>query len=163
MSAPGGFRGFWIPALSCVVALGLSIWPLPRVLEPFWPAWLALVAMYWCMALPQRFGIAMCWSFGLLADALTGAVLGQHALALTLVAFATLKLYLRVRMYPTWQQSLVIGLILVIYQFVLYWLDGIIGQTPPLYWRLAPLPASILLWPWVFGLLRFIRRRYQLA
>lgn len=160
MSA-GRLRGFWVPAFTCLLALGISIWPLPESLEPFWPAWLPLVAMYWCMALPQRFGIAMSWLFGLLADALTGAVLGQHALALTLVAFATLKVYLRVRMYPAWQQSLVIGLILGLYQFILFWLDGITGHSTPLLWRLAPLPASVLLWPWLFGLLRFIRRRYQ--
>lgn len=156
-------RTIWIPLITVIAALALEVWPLPGNLEPFWPTWLALVVIYWCMALPQRFGIAMSWLCGLLADALTGAVLGQHALALTLVAFIILKWHLQIRMFPIWQQSLVVGLILLAYELTLYWIHGITGHAVPLLWQLAALPASILLWPWLANLLRLMRRRYQLA
>ena len=49
------------------------------------PAWVALVLVYWCMAAPDQVGVVAGWTTGLLLDVMTGTLLGQHALGLSVV------------------------------------------------------------------------------
>ena len=69
-------------AMSFVVSLMLTALPMPEWASLWRPAWVALVLIYWCMALPARSGVLVGWSVGLLLDVMTGTLLGQHALAL---------------------------------------------------------------------------------
>lgn len=150
----------WVPFVTVVVAMVLTIWPLPDWAEPFRPEWMALTVIYWCMALPRRFNVGISWGLGIVLDVLRGTLFGAHALALTLLSFALMKWHLQVRNFPVGQQSLAIGALLFLYEFALFWINGIVGTPVALLWQLAPLPLSILLWPWIFNLLRHLRRRY---
>ncbi len=105
-------RASWVIAVSYLAALILTIWPLPHWAELFRPAWVPLVTVYWCLWLPQRVGVITAFVAGLLVDALTGTLLGEHALALVLVAWSTLWLHLQVRVYPWWQQCFMVLCIL---------------------------------------------------
>jgi len=156
-------RGLPVILVTLLVAFMLAIWPLPGWAEPFRPAWVPLIALYWCMALPYRFAVGWSWATGLLLDVLFGSLLGTHALAMAMLAFVAIQWHLPVRVYPLWQQSLAIGVLLALYEFLVFWIDGIAGAPVPLSWHLAPLPLSVLLWPWVFNLLRVLRRRYQVS
>ena len=42
--------------------------PLPGWLDPFRPEWVALVLIYWCMAVPNRVGVGVAWIVGLLQE-----------------------------------------------------------------------------------------------
>jgi|APFre7841882590_1041340.scaffolds.fasta_scaffold02675_2 rod shape-determining protein MreD len=156
---PGG----WVILLSFIIALLLASIPLPTWVDRFRPDWLSLVLIYWCMALPGRVGIATGWFWGLLLDAAKGTLLGQHALALAVVAFLTLKAHRRIRVFPLWQQALSVLLILLINQVLVIWINGIIGYPPHNWWFLAPAVGGMLLWPWVFIILRDLRRRFRLS
>ena len=70
-----------------IIALLLTIMPLPEWARYLRPDWVGLVLIYWCLAVPERVGVITGWLMGLLVDLLTGAILGQHALALTVVAW----------------------------------------------------------------------------
>lgn len=72
-------------ALSALIALGLAVIPLPDVLESFRPDFLVLVVLYWCIESPRAGGLALAFFSGLTLDVVHGVVLGQHALALTLM------------------------------------------------------------------------------
>ena len=80
-------RGGWVIAASFVVALMLTALKLPEWALIWRPAWVALVLIYWCMAVPHRIGVAIAFLLGVFLDVMSGALLGQHALALTVVAF----------------------------------------------------------------------------
>jgi rod shape-determining protein MreD len=149
--------------ISFLVAFLLTLMPLPDWAIHFRPAWIALVLIYWVMALPQRVGLFTAWTLGLLLDVSQGALLGQHALGLTVLAFIVIKFYQRIRVFPLWQQAVSVGIILTIYLTLVYWIYGISGQPPGswLYW--LPILSSSLLWPWVFVLLRDLRRRCKLS
>ncbi|HET6656022.1 MAG TPA: rod shape-determining protein MreD [Gammaproteobacteria bacterium] len=157
------FNASWVVLLTLAVALMLSIWQLPAAVTPFWPRWVVLVVIYWCLALPQRIGIGIAWLAGLLLDVLSGTMLGEHALALALVAFLVLKVHLQVRVFPLWQQTLTVALLVVMYEFVLFWADGAVGLPSQPLVRWLPVVTSLLIWPWLMGLLRFLRRRYRVA
>ncbi len=154
-------RGGLVILITLCIALTLTILPLPESVREFRPQWVALVLIYWCMALPHRVGVGFGFSFGILLDVLTGTLLGQHALGLSVVAFATVKLHQRVRVFPLWQQSLVVLVLLVVEHLLALWVMGAINERPPglIYWAVPPIGA--LLWPWVFVVLRDLRRRFH--
>ncbi|MDP1708554.1 MAG: rod shape-determining protein MreD [Gammaproteobacteria bacterium] len=160
MSRP---RRGWAIALSLLVALMLSLVPIPTWATLVRPEWVMLVLIYWCLALPHRIGIGTAWGMGLLMDAATGTLLGQHALAFALVAYITLKLYMRLRLFTLWQQALSVLALVFIEQMLVLWITGMTHQLP---WRwdyLLPTLTSMLLWPPVFLVLRNLRRTLRVT
>ncbi len=153
----------WAIMASFTAALGLAIMPLPDWAEPARPEWVTMVLIYWCMALPDRIGVGIGWFMGLLLDVAKGALLGQHALALTLVAILTIHLHQRLRFYPVWQQSLMVLVLIALTQLVVVWIKGVIGQPPGSWTYWLPSLTSPLLWPWVFLILRDLRRHFQVT
>lgn len=152
--------GMIIIGLSFVVALVLTIVPLPHWMAPFRPEWVALTLIYWCMALPQRLGILTAFGLGLILDVLKGALLGQHALALVVIVYLTLKVYQQIRVFPRWQQALSIMGLLILYQVLVTWINGITGLRSSTWSDWLPTLSSTLLWPWVYLILRDIRRHF---
>lgn len=137
----------WPVWLSMAGALMLVAMPLPDWAAPWNPDWLTLVMIYWIIYLPSRVGIGSAWFAGLLLDVMEGAVLGQHALALSIVAYLSLKFYLRMRVFPISQQTFAVLLLLMVFHFVLFWVDGIIGGDVPGLQRWYPWASSVLIWP----------------
>lgn len=153
-------RGPVAVALTVLAALILTVVPLPGWAQALRPLWAALVVFYWVIAIPERFSVGLAWVVGLLLDALTGSPLGAHALALTLVAFLAARWHLKLRMFPLWQQSLAVGLTLAVYAFILFWIGGVMGQMSRPVVRFVPVAISAALWPWIYAVLRSVRRRF---
>jgi rod shape-determining protein MreD len=144
-----------------IVALLLTIMPLPDWARLLRPDWVGLVLIYWCMAVPERVGVGSGWFAGLLVDLLTGAVLGQHALALTVVAFLTIKFHQRVRLFPLLQQAFTVLVLLVLHQLIALWISRFIGRpgVPLYFW--VPSLIGMLIWPPVYSMLRGIRHGFR--
>ena len=155
--------GYVAIVTSFVVALMLTALPMPAWAALWRPAWVALVLVYWCMAAPAYTGVVMGWVLGLFLDVLAGTLLGQHALALAVVAFVAHRFALQVRVLPIWQQSVSVFGLVFLYQALILWITGIQGMPvmAAAYWS-SPL-VSMLLWPWIFIVLRDVRRRYRVA
>jgi rod shape-determining protein MreD len=139
----------------------LSVMPIPVWAQDFRPQWVTLVLIYWCLAIPQRVNVGSGWTLGIVQDVLSGTLLGQHALGLSIVAFVTVKLHLRIRIFPLWQQSLTVLVLLLLERLLELWVMGATGQpTPTLrYW--IPAIVGMLLWSWIYIVLRDVRRRFQ--
>ena len=154
-------RGGLVVFVSLCVAMTLMILPLPDWARPFRPQWVTLILIYWVLALPHGLGVGVGFLVGIAVDVLTGTLLGQHALSFSVVAYATVKLHQRVRVFPLWQQSLVVLLLLVSEHLIALWVIGATHKQPPglIYW-IVPLLGAIL-WPWVFVLMRDVRRRFR--
>jgi rod shape-determining protein MreD len=162
-------RNAWVIWASLVLALLLSIAPMPfsdeptlRFLEIGRPLWPALFLSYWVLALPHRVGMVGAWCLGLVLDVLTGALLGQNALILTLTIFLVLSLQRRLQMFPMWQQSLVLLVVFGLAQLVQLWLNALTGNRPPTLAFVLPALISALLWPWVFAILRGLQQRFAI-
>ena len=151
----------WVIWLSLLVALLLSIAPMPASTELARPLWLGLVIAFWSLALPHRGGMGLAFVFGLMLDVLAGTLLGQNGLPLILIAFLVLSLQQRLRMFALWQQSMVLLVVLGLAQLVQLWLNTLTGNRPPTLIFLVPVPISALLWPWIFVVLHWLRRRFD--
>ncbi|HHI77043.1 MAG TPA: rod shape-determining protein MreD [Gammaproteobacteria bacterium] len=156
-------RRLWVIWLTFAVALLLTILPLPEWARPFRPQWATLALIYWCLALPHRISVGTGFVLGLLLDVLTGTLLGQHALGLSLVAYIAVQLHARIRVFPLWQQAFAVLVLLTLEQILSLWAMAASGQATPglRYWAIPVTGAA--LWPWTFMLLRNVRRRFKVA
>ena len=154
-------RGNFVIFISFVLAILLTMLPLPDWANVGRPAWVALVLIYWCMAMPQRVGIGTGWFAGLMLDVTVGGLMGLYAFGFALVAFLTIKLYQRIRVYPLAQQSMAIMILIAMTQLLSLWIHGITG-TPPYSWTYwLPTLTSTLIWPWLYMFMRGVRRYYR--
>lgn len=155
---------WWLIPLTIAMALMLVMVPLPEAAEPYRPDWVALVALYWAMALPQRFGLTFAWLAGILMDVTQGALLGQNALGLVLMTAFALQYHQRLRVSPIAQQALIVVVLLFVKQALVLWTSGLAGRAPdnPWLYLSAPLTALVF-WPVLFVVLRDLRRRYQVG
>ena len=127
------------------------------------PDWVALVILYWVIALPHRVSLVTVWLVGLIMDVLLGDLIGQHAFCYVIITYITANLYQRLRMFSVWQQAAVIFAILGINHIVGFWVESIAGLSEWSLWYLLPALTGALLWPWMFLLLRSLRRRFIAA
>ncbi len=145
--------------LSLVVALILMILPLPDWVQIYRPNWVALVLIYWSMALPKRVGLWFAFFTGIILDTAQGTLLGQHTLALVVIIFANMNFYQRIRVLALAQQAIYVFALLLVNQGIVAWVEGIMGRPTPLLTFFGAPFIGMLIWPWVFVILRDIRRK----
>src|SRR5688572_20249840 len=145
--------------MTVVLALMFTIVQLPESIEPARPELLLLLVIYWSLSAPRIAGLAFAWICGLAMDVLAGPILGQHAAAFLLVAFLTHKFQLRMRIFPIWHQTLTVFMLLALYEFLVFWIDGIIGPAITSWMRWLPVFTSALLWPLLVAVLDTWNRR----
>ena len=137
---------WFIPALSLVLTLALSLVPLPHAVTSFRPDWVAVVLLYWSITAPRRFSLLTAFWMGIVLDTLSGSLLGQHALALLVIVYVAERLHLRIRVFPVSQLGITVLALLGLYEFILFWIDGVAGRTVPVSERWGPPLAGTLVW-----------------
>ena len=145
-----------------LVGLILSQIPLPDFLMWYRPEWVALVLIYWVMMVPHQVGLISAFSMGLLLDVIRGSVLGLNALSLTIITYLVLLLYKRLRMFPLWQQSMMVMVLVGINQLLFFWMQGITGTTAAGLQFLIPSLISGLFWPWIYVVLHGVRKTFRI-
>jgi rod shape-determining protein MreD len=148
--------------LSLLFGLILMIMPLPDSVQFYRPHWVALILIYWSMALPWRVGLWSAFISGLIVDTSQGTLLGQHALALIIIISINLNFYQRIRVMSLVQQALYVFSLLIIVQIVIVWIDGIMGRPTPIIAFLGAPFIGMLIWPWVYITLRDLRRKARI-
>lgn len=151
-------NGRWVVWLSLLLGLLFQIMPLPHMVESWRPDCLLLILIYWAMALPHRYNILTAWLFGLMLDVLLGASLGIRALAFSLTVYVVVLHFQRLRNFPMWQQSLVVFCLVGLYQLVVFCLELILNGADFGLSLFYPAGSSLIIWPWVFMILRRVRR-----
>lgn len=156
------FRNYAI-ALSIVIALLLQIMPMPPAADIYRPDWVLLVLCYWTLALPNRVNVGVAFLNGLILDILLGTAIGVHSFALSMCIYVLAANYQRLRNYSVWQQMFVIGLVAALYHLLIFWLQHLLTDIYFLFDYLWPVLTSMLIWPWLFALLRKIRRQLRVS
>jgi rod shape-determining protein MreD len=115
--------------------------------------------IFWAMQLPRTWSVGSAWVVGIVLDVSYGTLLGQHALALCFIVFITVRFHLLMRVFPLSQLSATVFALLAIYQFLLFWINGVAGVVAPAtaYW--GPVITGTLLWPFLFMFLSGVRYR----
>ena len=154
-------RNGWVLPVSLLLALLLGLVPLPGLLQPLRPYWLALVLAYWLLEEPEKVGLGVAFLLGVVADLVFGGLLGEQAMRLAIFAFILDRFRARLRFFPLSQQALAIGVLLVNDRVVSAVIHLVLGapQYPWTFWWAALL--GMLLWAplhFVLDALRLRRR-----
>jgi rod shape-determining protein MreD len=139
----------WAVFFTVLLALILQVVPLPDWLSAVRPSFVALVVVYWGIYAPHAGGIFAPWLAGLALDVFKGAVLGQNALSISLVAYIAMSLHQRLRNQPLIQQSLFVFAALALNEFVLLAIEGWSGNAVTTPWRWIQPMVGAMLWPFV--------------
>ena len=148
----------WVIPATFLASYVLISFPVGLQWRGYTPDWVTLVLIYWCMAAPQRVGVGAAWLVGLGLDLLTFGLVGSHALTKTVIAFLVGRVALRLRVYPVWQQTVFILILLVVETAILvaikYLVDGRLEGMVS--W--PALAVGVAVWPLLFWILRRCRR-----
>jgi rod shape-determining protein MreD len=160
MARPRSSLGWGRIVTVTLAALVLSVLPLPGWLEPLRPDFVALTVLWFTLLSPRLTGLFYAWGAGLALDAFKGVLLGQHALALVVIAYVASKLRLQVRAFPPLQQTAVILALLWLNEFLVFWIDGVAGHEVTDWRRWLSVPVGAACWSLVTGLFaRVVARR----
>jgi rod shape-determining protein MreD len=141
------------------LALALLVNFLPWRNVALAPDFVALVLVFWCVRQPRLVGLGAGWMLGLLIDVGNGVLMGQHALAYSLLAFASITLSRRILWFPLWSQALHVAALLLFAQGVSALVRLAAGAEFP-GWAIAVGPLiGAALWPVVTTLLLMPQRR----
>jgi rod shape-determining protein MreD len=147
----------WFIWATLVGALVLEFMPLGR--RAWLPDLLAMTLVFWVVHQPRRVGIGAAFVFGLLVDAQHAALLGEHALAYSLLAFFAVMLHRRLLWFSLPQQALQILPLFAAARLLEFLVAMMAGGSPPgLSYALAPLLQAAL-WPLLSWLLLAPQRR----
>lgn len=144
-------------AFTLLVAFGLNMLPMGR--HAALPDLLALVLVFWNVHQPRRVGVGVAFLFGLLLDVHEGALLGQHALAYTLLSYGAIAIHRRLLWFGWVEQALQILPLFVAAHLVALVVRLLAGGMFPGWWILLAPVFEALLWPVATLLLLAPQRR----
>jgi len=153
--------------LALLIALILSILPMPALLAGLRPPWVFLLVLYVQFFRPNYFSVPFILFIGLCLDVLTSTVIGEHAFAMLLTTGLISGKARRFDFFSMGQQMALIVPFCLIYQFTILLIDGFLGYHYEPFMAIGSAIISMMLWPWIklFGdnmlFARVTRYRYK--
>ncbi|MGB5719635.1 MAG: rod shape-determining protein MreD, partial [Woeseiaceae bacterium] len=95
----------------------------------------------------------------ILLDVSYGTLMGQHALALCVIVFITVRFHLLMRVFPLSQLTATVFALLALYQFLLVWINGFAGVSSLASNYSAPVVTGTIVWPFLYLFLSGVRYR----
>jgi len=150
--------GFIVLTLALALLFNLLPWPDTALV----PDLTATVLAFWCIHQPRRIGIGIAWTLGLVLDVGNGALLGQHALAYSVLAFLAISYHRRILWFPLWQQALHLLLLLLSTQLLTLAIRVAAGAGFPGWSYFASSLICAAMWPVVSFLLLLPQQQPEL-
>jgi rod shape-determining protein MreD len=152
----------WIISASLFAAILFMLIPLPDWAALSRPDFISLVLMYWWLAHPEKVGVYTGFLMGLLLDVMYGSLLGQHAIGCVFIAWLFVKQHQRIRVLPLPQQAMMVFFALLLKQFISFWIDSSNERAiDSILLYFSPCLIGGLIWPWLFVVMRDLRRKYS--
>jgi rod shape-determining protein MreD len=144
-------------ALSLLAAFLLNLLP--------WGSWagvpdfVAAVLVFWSIHQPRKVGIGVAFMMGLLMDVHDASLLGQNALAYTLLSYFAIMIHRRVLWFPIGTQALHVLPLLLVMQAVQLVIQVIVNSKFPGWFYFIESLVTVALWPLISWMLLAPQRR----
>ncbi|MEI8036028.1 MAG: rod shape-determining protein MreD [Betaproteobacteria bacterium] len=163
---PGNAQEILRPAKPGFIVLSLGLALVINCLPwSGWALWLrpdfvALLLLFWCIHQPRKTGFTFAWCLGLMMDVSEGSLLGQHALAYTLITYFGIVLHRRVPQFSMASQMIHILPLLLFNDLMVLAIRMGSGSAFPGYGYFVGSLIATLLWPTVSYLLKLPQRPF---
>ncbi|WDD95702.1 rod shape-determining protein MreD [Burkholderia sp. FERM BP-3421] len=142
---------------SLAAAFLLNLMPWGRM--PGVPDFVALVLLFWNIHQPRKVGMGIAFLLGILMDVHDAGLLGEHALAYTLLSYGAITIHRRVLWLPLGVQVFYVAPLLVLAQLVPFVIRLLMGAAFPGWGYLVDGFVEAALWPLASLLLLMPQRR----
>ncbi|MEY2776573.1 MAG: rod shape-determining protein MreD [Pseudomonadota bacterium] len=146
----------FVGSLAAALVLNLLPWP------PQWPLpdLLAVCLVSWALLLPGRSLLWPAWLLGLLMDVHQGVLLGEHALAYSLLAYGAVTLHRRLSGFSAFGQAAHLAALFALAEGALIVVHWVGTTSPPGLHSLLFIAANTLAWVFLHkALLGLLSRR----
>nr|WP_086938855.1 rod shape-determining protein MreD [Thaumasiovibrio occultus] len=156
------FNGRIVIWLSFVIAMLLQVVPWPGDFSYLRPTWILLFTAYWVLALPHRVNVGTALVLGLIWDLMLGSTLGVRGLTMSIVCYVIALNFQVLRNLSLWKQALIIASISLAAKLIEFWAEYLVNPVVFDIRHLWGVLLNFLLWPWLFLLLRRVRRQFTI-
>ena len=150
--------------ITCVLvllfALILNILPLPSIIDSCRPPILLLFLIYCTLAHPDNINLTYAFITGLILDVLLIMPLGYNALCFTITVYLIMLYYPQIRLQSSWNKMSSILLILIPFFISSTLVNSILKINYNILDVIISIILSVIIWPSLFNMLRFIRQKY---
>ncbi len=143
-----------------MIGVILNLIPLPDLLAATKPPILLLILIYWSLAFPKHISLTYAFVSGVIIDILLITPIGYHALCFTVTIYLILIYYPQMRLQSSWNKMVSLLIILIPYFLMSTAVNNILGISFNLMHVTFSILISIIIWPGLFNVLRFIRQKY---
>lgn len=150
-------KKWWVIPATLAIAIVLTAIPNGSTWKNWTPDWVSLILIYWCFAIPSRISLGSAWLIGLLLDVVSFGTLGRYSLSKVLIVFMAERLAFRVRIFPIWQQALLILVLLLVETIVIALSEVFVGDIHFTYDRVMASIIGAALWLPIYFTLRRLR------
>ena len=123
------------------------------------PDFVALVLIFWSVHQPRKVGIGAAFVMGLLMDVHNASLLGENALAYTLLSYFAIMIHRRMLWFRPLTQALHVLPLLVMMQVVQMLIQALVSGKFPGWFYFASSLVSAALWPLATWVLLAPQRR----
>ena len=145
------------------IILGLFLTLITLPLGYYAPEWMLLVVIYWAIAMPSNNKMFLAFLTGIIIDIVFGQALGVSSLFYVALIYIFLRLYNSLRYMTIAQQAVVLFFFIFIKQHLLVWLYYIIDRNIDYQALLIGSITSAVVWPLIYYVLRFVRRKFHIG
>ena len=150
--------------ITCILvllfAIILNILPLPSIIDSCRPPILLLFLIYCTLAHPDNINLTYAFITGLILDVLLIMPLGYNALCFTVTVYLIMMYYPQIRLQSSWNKMFSILLILIPFFLSSTLVNSILKINYNTVDVLISIVISVIIWPALFNMLRFIRQKY---
>lgn len=142
---------WWYIIATILVAVFLTVIPVPDSVQDYWPDWITLVVFYWVLVLPAHLGVMFGWINGLIEDIVTFSVLGEHALGKALVGTVAAISYRKFHLFNYIEKTFLILVLQSVNIGISSWTNHLAFDIPveAVLWK--PALTTALIWvPFAF-------------
>lgn len=144
-------------AFSLTCAFMLNLLPWGRWVGA--PDFVALVLVFWGIHQPRKVGIGVAFLMGLLMDVHDATLLGENALAYTLLSYLAIMIHRRVLWFPVMTQALHVFPLLLMTQAIQVVVRFMVTGRFPGWLQFVESAVAVALWPFITWLLLAPQRR----
>ncbi|MFS0755648.1 rod shape-determining protein MreD [Noviherbaspirillum sp. 1P10PC] len=123
------------------------------------PDFVALTLIFWSVHQPRKVGIGLAFLMGLLMDVHNASLLGENALAYTLLSYFAIMIHRRMLWFRPITQALHVLPLLLLMQVVQMLIQALVSGKFPGWYYFASSLVSAALWPLVTWMLLAPQRR----